>query len=182
MCAPFRSRPRETLPATALTCAIAVAGTLQGFGPYGPAGPRLALLLLQGYAVVTGLMVLALAAAVAEQESTHRLMHDRDAQALSEAQSLARIGSWSWDIASDTVAWSDELFRIYGLAPGSLAISYDTFLSTVHPADRARVDETVRRSFASGEPFVFDHRNVRQDGTARWMDARSLPGNSATAG
>ena len=170
--AAFRFGPRETVTATALTCAIAVAGTLQGFGPYGPAGPRLALLLLQGYAVVTGLMVLALAAAVAEQESTHRLMHDRDAQALSEAQSLARIGSWSWDIASDTVAWSDELFRIYGLAPGSLAISYDTFLSTVHPADRARVDETVRRSFASGEPFVFDHRIVRQDGTERWMHAR----------
>jgi signal transduction histidine kinase/integral membrane sensor domain MASE1 len=170
--AAFRFGPRETVTATALTCAIAIAGTLHGLGPYGPAGPRLALVLLQGYGVVTALMVLALAAAVAEQESAHKQIHDRDAQALSEAQSVAHIGSWSWDIASDTVTWSDELFRIYGLAPGSVKISYDTFLSTVDPADRARVDETVRRSFASGEPFVFDHRIVRLEGTQRWLHAR----------
>ena len=169
--AAFRFGPRETVTATALTCTIAVAGTLQGLGPYGPAGPRVALLLLQGYAAVTALMVLALAAAVAEQERTHRLMHDRDAQALSEAQSVAHIGSWSWDIPSDTVTWSDELFRMVGLAPGPTRLSYDAFLSTVHPADRARVDETVRRSFASGEPFAFDHRIVRPDGTERWLHA-----------
>jgi PAS domain S-box-containing protein len=169
--AAFRFGPRETVTATALMCAIAVAGTLERLGPYGPAGPRVALLLLQGYTVVTALMVLSLAAAVAEQESTHRMVHDRDAQALSEAQAVAHIGSWSWDIPSDTVTWSDELFRIMGL-PASTKISYETFLSTLHPGDRARVDEVVRRSFASGDPFVFDHRIVRPDGLERWVHAR----------
>jgi signal transduction histidine kinase len=170
--AALRFGPRETVTATALTCAIAVAGTVEGLGPYGPSGPWLSLLLLQGYAVVTGLMVLALAAAVAEQERAHRLVHDRDAQALSEAQAVAHIGSWNWDIASNTVAWSDELFRICGLVPGSVHLSYETFLGTVHPADRARVDETVRAAFASGEPFAFDHRIVRPDGVERWLHGR----------
>jgi PAS domain-containing protein len=59
-----------------------------------------------------------------------------------------------------------------GLLPGSVEALHDVFLSTVHPADRARVDETVRRSFASGEPFAFDHRIVRPDGTERWLQAR----------
>jgi PAS domain S-box-containing protein len=170
--AAVRFGPRATMTAMLCTCTLALVGTLHGFGPYAPAGPRLALLLLQGEAVTTALMVLSLAAAVADQERTHLLIHDRDAQALSEAQAVAHIGSWTWDIATDTVTWSDEMYRIYGLVPGSVFISYDTFLSTVHSADRERVDQTVRRSFASGDPFAFDHRVVRPDGTERWVHGR----------
>ena len=72
---------------------------------------------------------------------------------LEEAQRLARIGSWEWDIADGTVWWSDELYRIYGLEPGSIEPSYEEFLNYVHPDDRGAVDERNRRAFVDHQPF-----------------------------
>jgi PAS domain S-box-containing protein len=170
--AALRFGPREMATAMLVTCALAVAGTIRGMGPYGRQEPWLALLLVQGNALMIGAMAMALSGAVAEQEQEHRLVRERAAHALSEAQALAHIGSWSWDIGHDVVTWSDEMYRIHGLAPQSLPISYDTFLSAVHPLDRALVDETVRRSFATGQPFAMDHRVVRPDGSERWLHGR----------
>jgi len=83
---------------------------------------------------------------------------------LEEAQRLARIGSWEWDIADATVWWSDELYRIYGLEPGSIEPSYEEFLNYVHPDDRGAVDERNRRAFADHQPFEDVKRVVRADG------------------
>jgi PAS domain S-box-containing protein len=83
---------------------------------------------------------------------------------LEEAQRLARIGSWEWDIPTNTVWWSDELFRIYGLEPGSIVPSYEEFLNYVHPADRAAVDERNRQAFTDHQPFEDVKRVVRADG------------------
>src|SRR5690348_14120282 len=62
------------------------------------------------------------------------------AQRVAEAQRIAHMGSWAWDLATGRVDWSDELYSIFGQTPGS-PVSYETFLSRVHPDDRARVDE-----------------------------------------
>lgn len=59
---------------------------------------------------------------------------------LREAQQLARLGSWEWDIRANVVTWSDELFRIYGLAPQSMRPTCEDFLQRVHPDDRVDVD------------------------------------------
>src|SRR4051812_16511443 len=72
---------------------------------------------------------------------------------LREAQQLARLGSWEWDIPANVVTWSDELFRIYGLAPQSFSPSYEDFLQRVHPDDRADVDARNHRAFADHQPF-----------------------------
>ena len=83
---------------------------------------------------------------------------------LEEAQRLARIGSWEWDIPSGTVWWSDELYRIYGLEPGAIEPSYEEFLNYVHPDDRPAVDERNRRAFADHQPFDDVKRVIRADG------------------
>jgi PAS domain S-box-containing protein len=83
---------------------------------------------------------------------------------LGEAQELARVGSWEWDIPQNIVWWSDELYRIYGLAPRSILPSYEEFLTRVHPDDRDSVDERNRRAFADHEPFEDVKRIVRGDG------------------
>lgn len=83
---------------------------------------------------------------------------------LAEAQKLARIGSWEWDIPTNSVWWSDELFRIYGLDPGSIAPSYEKFLQYVHDDDRDSVDARNRKAFADHEPFEDIKRVVRADG------------------
>jgi PAS domain S-box-containing protein len=83
---------------------------------------------------------------------------------LGEAQELARIGSWEWDIPQNVVWWSDELFRIYGLEPRSILPSYEEFLTRVHADDRESVDERNRRAFADHKPFEDVKRIVRGDG------------------
>jgi PAS domain S-box-containing protein len=83
---------------------------------------------------------------------------------LEEAQRLARIGSWEWDITDGSVWWSDELYRIYGLEPCSIEPSYEEFLNYVHADDRAAVDERNRRAFADHQPFEDVKRVVRADG------------------
>src|SRR3954470_2879505 len=88
----------------------------------------------------------------------------RREQQLDEAQQLARIGSWEWELATNEVTWSDQLFRIYGLEPRSLVVSYDEFLSRVHPDDRASVDERNRRCFETHEAFEDVKRVRRADG------------------
>jgi PAS domain S-box-containing protein len=82
---------------------------------------------------------------------------------LVEAQQLARIGSWEWDIPRNVVWWSDELYRVYGLEPRSMIPTYEKFLAHVHPDDRASVDERNHRAFADHQPFEDIKRVVRAD-------------------
>ncbi|HEY2636170.1 MAG TPA: EAL domain-containing protein, partial [Solirubrobacteraceae bacterium] len=82
-----------------------------------------------------------------------------------EAQRLARLGSWEWDISANTVTWSDELWRIYGLEKGSIELSYENFLARVHADDRPSVDERNRKCFADHEPFEDVKRVRRPDGS-----------------
>jgi PAS domain S-box-containing protein len=81
-----------------------------------------------------------------------------------DAQALARIGSWEWDIPANLVWWSDELFRIYGLEPGAIAPSYEEFLARIHDEDRASVEERNQRAFVDHQPFEDVKRVVRVDG------------------
>lgn len=80
---------------------------------------------------------------------------------LAEAQSLARLGSWEWDIERDQITWSDEMYRLYGLEPGTTTIDYATYQSLLHPEDREHSSSEVMRSMQNGEPFIFDHRVIR---------------------
>src|SRR5207253_10876288 len=58
---------------------------------------------------------------------------------LVEAQRVARLGSWSFDSATNTVRWSDELYRIFDVEKTAFDGAYESFMSRVHPDDRARV-------------------------------------------
>jgi PAS domain S-box-containing protein len=97
---------------------------------------------------------------------------------LNEVEATAQVGSWSWDIEADVVTWSDELYRIYGLAPQSMPISYGGFLELVHPDDRAQLEAAVQRCYAEGEPYVENHRVVLPDGRLRWHQGRGQVGMS----
>jgi PAS domain S-box-containing protein len=88
----------------------------------------------------------------------------RSRRQLVEAQQLARIGSWEWDIAANEVWWSEELYHIYGLEPGEVVPTYERFLAYVHPDDRESVDQRNRRAFTDHQPFEDVKRVVRADG------------------
>ncbi|NYG07092.1 hypothetical protein BJ986_001579 [Phycicoccus badiiscoriae] len=96
----------------------------------------------------------------------------REAQ-LAEAQDIAKIGSWEWDVGSDVVTWSDELYRIYGVEPDAGFVpNYQGFLDRMHPDDRDAVDAVVRRALEETGEFEFDARIFRSDGSLAWIRGR----------
>jgi PAS domain S-box-containing protein len=91
---------------------------------------------------------------------------------LNEVEATAQLGSWSWDIEKDVVSWSDELYRIYGLAPQSMPVTYEAVLELLHPDDRPRLSELVQRCYQHGEPYVITHQVLLPDGSVRWHQGR----------
>jgi PAS domain S-box-containing protein len=88
---------------------------------------------------------------------------------LIEAQQVAHVGSWEWDVRGNALWWSDEMCRIYGVS--GPPTTYQNYLALIHPFDRALSHEAVHRATVDGRPFAFDHRIVRPDGVVRTLHA-----------
>lgn len=86
---------------------------------------------------------------------------------LAEAQRIAHLGSWEWDLATHRVTWSDELFRIYGLRPTDFEGTLEDVLIRVHPDDRLRMEANLRRLASEGGSYEADYRVIRPDGEVR---------------
>ena len=106
-------------------------------------------------------------AAVARCTAEHRLA-DLAAR-VDNAQLLANMGDYDWEIATDTNTWSDQLYRIYGYEPQSFNAGYDRFLAHIHPDDRERITGIHQQAYASGEPYQMIERIVRPDGETRYL-------------
>jgi PAS domain S-box-containing protein len=91
---------------------------------------------------------------------------------LEEAQRIAHVGNWEWEVAQDRVRWSDELHDIYGLEVGHFAGTYDAFLERVLPEDREHTRAVVFDAFRNAKPFEYDHRIVRPDRSVRMLHTR----------
>ena len=85
---------------------------------------------------------------------------------LSRAQTVAHTGSWRLDVRKNELLWSDENWRIFGVPKGT-ALTYETFLSTIHPDDREYVDKHWK-SALQGEPYDIEHRII-VDGQVKWV-------------
>lgn len=90
---------------------------------------------------------------------------------LSVAEQLAFLGSWTWDVKTNKVTWSDELYSIYGL-PRTTQINFERFLAALHPLDRERVRTQITNAFNTRQPFQFNERVVRPDGSVRHLLSR----------
>lgn len=85
-------------------------------------------------------------------------------QSLAKVERLARLGNWDWDIESNRLSWSDEIYRIFGLDPGEFAADYEAFLDFVHADDREYVKKSVDDALHGKNPYSIDHRIVLADG------------------
>src|SRR3712207_4777475 len=88
---------------------------------------------------------------------------------LAQAQHIAHIGNWEHELRGGRTHWSDEMYRIFGFAPGGLTPSYKTFLLFVHPDDRSRVRESIRGVLRGNRPEDVEYRIVRPDGEVRFV-------------
>ena len=85
---------------------------------------------------------------------------------LAEAQRIARIGNWDWNIRTNELHWSDESYRIFGLTSSEFGTTYDAFLQLVHPDDRNSLKKAVSEALY-GKPYSIEHRVVLPDGSIR---------------
>src|SRR3990167_7619548 len=88
-------------------------------------------------------------------------------QHFDRAQRLSNAGSWEWDVTTDVLIWSAQIYRIFGLRPYEFAPTYPAFLARVHPDDRDLVEERVQRAIDGVEPYEIEHRIVLPDGALR---------------
>ena len=95
----------------------------------------------------------------------------REAQ-LVEAQRIARLGSYEWDLQTNTVRRSEELYRIFGLLPHEFEPTYEGYLARVHPDDRSTTKGIIDQAFGGGQPFDFEERIVWPDGSIRMLHSR----------
>ncbi|MGC3999514.1 MAG: histidine kinase [Anaeromyxobacter sp.] len=91
-------------------------------------------------------------------------LRERD---LARAQAAAHLGSWRWDLASDVVTWSEELYRIFGQAPETFTPSHPAAHALVHPGDRALHTAMIERALAGGRVEPFELRLVHPSGEER---------------
>jgi PAS domain S-box-containing protein len=115
--------------------------------------------------------MVALTLETAERRNAEEELRRREKQLLT-TQQLAGLGSWQWDVATNRVSWSEELFRIYGLVPESFAATYEAYIERVHPDDRPVVQAAIERAFEGGGTFDFEERIIRPDGEIRVLHSR----------
>ena len=86
---------------------------------------------------------------------------------LREAQEIAHLGHWEFDISSGSISWSDEVYRIFGMEPQDITPTYDLFLEMLHPDDRDMVNKTYQDSVANRTQYNIEHRIQLKDGTVK---------------
>ncbi|MEO8589129.1 MAG: CheR family methyltransferase, partial [Flavobacteriales bacterium] len=85
------------------------------------------------------------------------------------ATRTGKVGIWDWDIATDHITWSDSLFEIHGVTPGTFDTSVKGFANLIHPADRERVEQAMDRTLKLDERYAIEFRAVRPDGRVIWL-------------
>ncbi len=109
------------------------------------------------------------------EHSIHKIFQQRKTEndlrisqeGLKEAQTIARLGNWNWDIVNNSLHWSDEIYRIFGLEPQEFAANYEAFMESVHPDDRDLVNQAVKEALEENKSYSIYHRIIRKDQVER---------------
>jgi PAS domain S-box-containing protein len=92
---------------------------------------------------------------------------------LAEAERVARMGSWEWDIPNGRLTCSEGLFAIYGTPPEEIENYDPSDTRSIHPDDRDRVEQELRQAVEAGTPIDFEYRIIRPDGRVRRIHSRA---------
>ena len=167
--ATFRFKQVGATAASLVAATFAVAGVVSGDTPIG-SDPTAGVQILQSMIALVAMSLLILAATLSERDTATSALA-RTHEGLSEAQSIASLGSWEWKIGGDEVSWSPELYRIFGLEQNE-ALTYEGFLSHVHPEDRERIEAAVEEALTDRSSFELLHRIMLPNGGERTVHSR----------
>ena len=93
-------------------------------------------------------------------------------RSLAQAQQIAHLGSWDLDLTTGDLRWSDEVYRIFEIDPREFGASYDAFVETIHPDDRATVDRAFQESVRDRTAYDLEHRLLMKDGRIKHVHER----------
>ena len=102
----------------------------------------------------------------AELDKAYNLLKESEGR-LAEAQRIAHIGNWDWNILTNRLYWSDEIYRIFGRTSQEFSADYDVFLRNVHPDDREYVNNAVIEALNGKKSYDIDYRVILDDGKER---------------
>ncbi len=108
---------------------------------------------------------------VTEKHLAEAALKESEAR-LNEAQRIAQVGSWEFDVASGKLSWSDETFRLFEVDRQTFGASYEAFMETVHPEDRERISQAYLDSLTNRTPYEISHRICMPDGRIKWVNER----------
>jgi PAS domain S-box-containing protein len=110
-------------------------------------------------------------------ESLRRSRDDlrRSEAFLAEGQRISHTGSWSWNISSRKLVWSEEHCRIFGVDPKEAELTFQLFQSKVHPEDRSLVQQTIDRAILGRSSISLDYRIILPDGSSKYVHAEGRP-------
>src|SRR6476661_1962441 len=164
----FRFTQRETATGIFILSAIAVWGTLRGFGPFVGETENQSLLALQSWTAVLAITAMALSAGMAERRRIEEALRESEAN-MSLAANAANLGLWVWNVPGGEERWVTEKWRqLFGFAD-SEPVTFDRFLEVVHPGDSERVKQVVQHILEHGGEYEIDYRITRPDGSIRWI-------------
>src|SRR6476646_5333715 len=164
----FRFTQRETATGIFILSAIAIWGTMHGFGPFAGEPENQSLLALQSWTAVLTITAMALSAGMAERERAAEALRESEAS-MSLAANAANLGLWVWNIPGGDERWVTEKWRpLFGFAD-SEPVTFDRFLEVVHPGDSERVKQVVQHMLEHGGEYEIDYRITRPDGSIGWI-------------
>jgi signal transduction histidine kinase/GAF domain-containing protein len=94
---------------------------------------------------------------------------------LAEGQRMSRTGSWHWNVSSGAVIWSEEHYRIFDRDPHAPVPTFETFLESVHPEDRAFIQQKAELAVRTGSRFDFDFRIILRNGSLKYLHGVGRP-------
>jgi diguanylate cyclase (GGDEF)-like protein/PAS domain S-box-containing protein len=118
---------------------------------------------------VLGVAIVAVSTAYLRQVHGSRRLLAHQKQQLDQAQELAHLGSWEYDLVQNNVTWSEESRRMFELPAGRYNSTYEKFLTTIHPGDREMVHRTYRDSVAERTPGEIVHRLLLPSGQVKFV-------------
>jgi two-component system cell cycle sensor histidine kinase/response regulator CckA len=101
---------------------------------------------------------------ITERKKTEQALR-LGARRLNEAQKIAHVGNWEWDISTNQVFWSDELYRIYGYRPHEMSPDYGLIVESMHPDSRQDFLHAIDAALTEDRPFEMDYAFFRKDGS-----------------
>lgn len=108
---------------------------------------------------------------ITNRKQAETVLHHKQAM-LARTEKIAQVGSWEWNVATDTMEWSDELFRIFQLEPSERAPSFAEQSELYHPEDMVRLKTAIESALKNGTPYELELRIIRKNEATRVCLAR----------